>query len=224
MVALPTGTVTFLLTDVEGSTWAWQAAAGGRWRWRSPVTTRSSTAAIEAHGGSRPQEQGEGDSVVGRVQPGVRRDRLRRLRRSWRCSASCGRAGWTLRVRMGIHTGEAVQRGEDNYVGAAIIRTARIRNAGHGGQILVSDSAAAIAGDALPEGAALVDLGVAPPEGSGPSGAVVALAHPDLTVVDGAAADARRVPPQPAAAADAVDRSRRARSATSPTSWPGNGW
>ena len=84
---------------------------------------------------------------------------------------------------MGIHTGEALQRGTQNYVGATIIRAARIRNAAHGGQILLSDTAAAVAGDAMPRGAGLVDLGshrlkdLARPE------RVWTVAHPDLTVV-----------------------------------------
>ena len=60
--------------------------------------------------------------------------------------------GISLKVRMAVSTGEAVQRDEGNYVGTAIIRTARIRNAAHGGQILVGDSSAAVAADALPPG------------------------------------------------------------------------
>ena len=64
MGVLPTGTVTFLLTDVEGSTSSWQQ----RPEEMTVAIARHYeilTAAIEAHCGSRPQEQGEGDSVVG---------------------------------------------------------------------------------------------------------------------------------------------------------------
>ena len=75
--ALPIGTVTFLLTDVEGSTLGWQAA---------PTLMGAAIArhyeildvAVATHGGVRPQEQGEGDSIVGRV------------RSSFRCVASGG--------------------------------------------------------------------------------------------------------------------------------------
>ena len=61
---LPTGTVTFLMTDIEGSTRAWQRRPEARHRWRCRGTTRSSTRPSPSHGGVRPVEQGEGDSVV----------------------------------------------------------------------------------------------------------------------------------------------------------------
>ena len=72
--ALPTGTVTFLLTDVEDSTGAWQ---------RHPVSMSAAVArhdqivvgAIAARSGARPVEQGEGDSVVAAFSPRHRRDR-----------------------------------------------------------------------------------------------------------------------------------------------------
>ncbi len=63
-----------------------------------------------------------------------------------------------IRVRMGIHTGDAEARGGD-YFGPAVNRTARIMSAGHGSQILLSDSTAAIVDGRLPDGAGLRDLG-----------------------------------------------------------------
>ena len=181
MATLPTGTVTFLLTDVERSTLLWQD--------HSDVMALAIArhyelldAVIEAHGGSRPQEQGEGDSVVGAFSRASDA-----LAAALDAQLMLGREPWPggldLRVRMGVHTGEAVQRGDDNYVGASVIRAARIRNAGHGGQVLVSDSASAVAGDALPAGASLVDLGshrlkdLARPE------RLWSLVHADLPVV-----------------------------------------
>ena len=95
-------------------------------------------------------------------------------------------AGVQLRVRIGVHTGEAVQRDEGNYVGTAIIRTARIRDAANGGQILVSESAAAVAGDALPDGAALVDVGAHRLKGLDRPEQLWLLTHPDLVAVGGA--------------------------------------
>ena len=181
VAGLPTGTVTFLLTDVEGSTRAWQERAGDM----AVAIARHYeilAQAIEHRSGARPQEQGEGDSVVGAfsrasdAMAAALDAQLALQREQWP-------GGLAIRVRMGIHTGEAVQRGDENYVGAAIIRTARIRNAGHGGQILVSDSAAGIGVDALPDGAVLVDLGshrlkdLARPE------RVWSMVHPDLAVV-----------------------------------------
>ncbi|HEX3207161.1 MAG TPA: AAA family ATPase, partial [Propionibacteriaceae bacterium] len=63
-----------------------------------------------------------------------------------------------LRVRMGLHSGEAQPRGDD-YFGPAVIRGARIMAVGHGGQVLLSGTAAALAADQLPDGTALVGLG-----------------------------------------------------------------
>ena len=120
--------------------------------------TRSSAGRSPSGPAARPVEQGEGDSVVAafsRATDAIAAAfdiQLALQRESWP-------DGLELRVRIGVHTGEAVQRDEGNYVGTAIIRTARIRDAANGGQILVSGSAAAIAGDGLPEGVVLVDVG-----------------------------------------------------------------
>ena len=176
--ALPTGTVTFLLTDVEGSTLAWQ---------RHPD---SMPAAISRHyaildeaiarwGGVRPIEQGEGDSVVGAfARPS---DALAAALDAQRLlHAESWPDGVDVKVRMAVHTGEAVQRDEGNYVGTTIIRTARIRSAGHGGQVLVSDAAAAVSGSLLPEGASLIDLGVHRLKDLARPERIWLLSHPDL--------------------------------------------
>ena len=181
-VALPSGTVTFLLTDVERSTMAWEEHPDAM---ATAIACHYEIldAAIDRHGGSRPQEQGEGDSVVGAFSRAS--DALAAAldaQRSLQCEPWPD--GLSLRVRMGIHTGEAVQRGEHNYVGPAIIRTARIRNAGHGGQILVSESAAAIGRDALPDGAFLVDLGVHRLKDLTRPERLWGLGHEDLPTID----------------------------------------
>ena len=79
-----------------------------------------------------------------------------------RAQRSLGTEPWPdtgpLRVRMGIHCGEADQRGGD-YFGPTVNRTARIMAAGHGGQVLLSASAGALATERLPAGAGLLDLG-----------------------------------------------------------------
>ena len=88
--------------------------------------------------------------------------------------------GLQLRVRIGVHTGEAVRRDDGTYGGTAIARAARIRDAANGGQTLVSAGAAAIATDSLPDGAALVDVGVHRLKDlSGPE-QLWSLTHPDL--------------------------------------------
>ena len=180
--ALPAGTVTFLLTDVEGSTVAWQ---------RHPLSMSAAVArhdeivggAIAAWSGARPVEQGEGDSVVAAFSRATDA-----IAAAFEIQLALQRESWPdgleLRVRIGVHTGEAVQRDEGNYVGTAIIRTARIRDAANGGQILVSESAAAIAGDGLPEGVVLVDVGAHRLKGLDRPEQLWLLTHPDLVVVD----------------------------------------
>ncbi|MDQ1425924.1 MAG: hypothetical protein QOD72_3422, partial [Acidimicrobiaceae bacterium] len=149
---LPAGTVTFLLTDVEGSSRLWEERPD---EMADAVVRHYAVLdeAIVAHGGVRPVEQGEGDSVVG----------------AFARAADAGRAAveaqrsltaelpW-LRVRMAVHTGEAQLRDEGNYVGRTIIRCARIRACAHGGQIVVSEATAALLADS-PGATRLTDLG-----------------------------------------------------------------
>ena len=156
MVRSPSGTVTFLLTDVEASTRAWEADA---------ATTAAAiarheeilAAAITAHGGFLPVEQGEGDSVVAafsRASAAVAaaiEAQLALTREPWPTPAP-------IRVRIALHTGEAEAHG-GRYAGSTIIRTARLRAVAHGGQTLVSRATAELVHDALPDGATLVDLG-----------------------------------------------------------------
>ena len=107
-------------------------------------------AAVTGHGGVRPVEQGEGDSVVAafaRPSDAV----AAAIEAQTRLLAELD---W-LSVRMAVHTGEAVLRGEGNYVGTSIIACARIRSCAHGRQILVSDATAVLIGDMF----ALTDLG-----------------------------------------------------------------
>src|SRR5207302_9167835 len=66
--------------------------------------------------------------------------------------------GAEVRVRMGLHTGEP-SVGEEGYHGLDVVRAARICSAGHGGQILLSETTRALLGNDLPDGAAVVDLG-----------------------------------------------------------------
>ena len=157
---LPLGTVTFLLTDVEGSTLGWQT--------NGPVMGAAIArhyeildAAVAAHGGVRPQEQGEGDSVVAAF--GRASDALLAAIDAQRALALepwSGLLAGPVRVRMAIHTGEAQMRDEANYVGQAIIRTARLRAIAHGGQVLVSQAARDLAVDQWGGRLELVDLGV----------------------------------------------------------------
>lgn len=151
---LPTGTVTFLLTDIEGSTLRWErhrevmdAAVA-----RHDARVR---AAVEEHGGHVFKTLGDGFCVVfARVSDAV---------------AACVEAQRSLsgedfsavdgmRVRYALHTGEAVERNGD-YFGPAVNRVARLMSIGHGGQILVSGATRELARSDLPAGTTLVDLG-----------------------------------------------------------------
>jgi predicted ATPase/class 3 adenylate cyclase/DNA-binding CsgD family transcriptional regulator len=155
--ALPTGTVTFLMTDVEGSTRRWEEAPAAM-AVAIPRHYELLAEAISRHGGVRPVEQGEGDSVVGafsRASDAV----AAALAAQRALSVEQWPTGAVLRVRMAVHTGEAQVGGEGSYVGHALNRCARLRAIGHGGQVLVSMSSAALVVDQLPRGTTLVDLG-----------------------------------------------------------------
>jgi len=131
--ALPTGMVTFVMTDIEGSTRAWE---------RSPADMSAAVArqyeildlAVSTHRGVRPLEQGEGDSVVAafsRASDAV----AAALDAQLALAGEEWPVGAELRVRMAVHTGEAQLRDERNYFGPVVIRCARIRDVGHGGQL-----------------------------------------------------------------------------------------
>src|SRR5712691_5479472 len=131
---LPSGMVTFLLTDVEGSTRIWEA---DRNRARGAFARHDTLVAehLASFGAGRPRDQGEGDSafaVFARASEGLG------------CAVALQRAiyaeQWpddaTIRVRMALHTGEAeVSKG--NYKGSAVHRCARLRGLAHGGQIVL---------------------------------------------------------------------------------------
>ena len=134
--ALPGGTVSLLLTDVEASTEGWQAHPAAM----AEAMSRHFEllyAAIADHRGVRPSDQGEGDSVLAAFERAT--DAVAAAVQAQRSLQACSwPEGVTCRVRMAIHTGESNFRGEDNYVGETVIRCARIRGLAHGGQILVS--------------------------------------------------------------------------------------
>ncbi|MGH2392798.1 MAG: ATP-binding protein, partial [Candidatus Limnocylindria bacterium] len=154
MPALPTGTVTFLFTDMEGSTRLVQALGEGY----RPVLERHADLIREAIASSAGVPFGsEGDAVFAvfpeasqAIAAGVAAQRAL-AGEQWPVDSQ-------VRVRMGIHTG-AGTLGGGNYIGLDVHRAARIAGAGHGGQVLISESARASAGDSLPDDVALRDLG-----------------------------------------------------------------
>lgn len=144
--ALPTGTVTFLLTDVAGSTRMWETEADDVMRVAIRRHYEILAEIVDGHGGVRPQEQGEGDSIVAAfARPS---DALAAASAAQQTlSAEPWPTDEPLKVRMAIHTGEAHLRDDANYAGQAIIRTARLRAIGHGGQVLVSGATRDLAVD-----------------------------------------------------------------------------
>jgi predicted ATPase len=130
---------------------------------------------IAVRGGKRPQEQGEGDSVVA-----VFVDPRDALAAAVETQLALRRQLPDLPVRMALHTGEAMLRNEANYVGLTIIRCARIRACGHGGQILLSDDCVQAIGAPLPDGLAVHDLGSYGLRGLDGRERIWQLDHPDL--------------------------------------------
>jgi DNA-binding SARP family transcriptional activator/Mrp family chromosome partitioning ATPase len=154
--ALPTGVVTFLLTDVEGSTRLWDADADAM------------AAALEFHdaligtlvgrrGGRLLKEKGEGDATLSVFQ---------RASDAVACAAELQRAlataSWPsrldLRVRIALHSGEAQER-EGDYFGPALNRAARLRSLAAGGVTVLSQTTVELVRDRLPQELQLVDVG-----------------------------------------------------------------
>jgi len=134
----PAGTVTFLMTDVEGSTRLWE----GHPDVAAAVLTRRLEIIAEAtaeHGGIMPVEQGEGDSSV---------SVFVRASDAAACAVDLQRRlasePWPgdvdIRIRIALHTGEAHVRPDGTYQGSVLHRGARLRSLAHGGQVLVSQA------------------------------------------------------------------------------------
>ena len=172
---LPTGTVTFLFTDIEGSARLWD---------EHPEEMRTALARHEAllHEATAAHEgyvfKTVGDAFC--VAFGRATDALAAALDGQRAlQAEPWGAVGALKVRMALHTGEAQERGGD-YFGPPLNRCSRLLNAGHGGQVLLSRTAAQLVCEALPAQAALKPLGehrlrdLTQPED------IFQLGHPDL--------------------------------------------
>ncbi|MDQ3938660.1 MAG: adenylate/guanylate cyclase domain-containing protein [Chloroflexota bacterium] len=155
MPELPTGTVTFLFSDIEGSTGLMQAL--GR---QFPLLLERHNELLRScwakHGGIEVSTEGDAFFVVF--------DNAARAVAAAVCaqemiSAEPWRDEGAVRVRIGLHTGQG-ELGADNYVGMDVNRAARIAAAAHGGQVLVSQATAILAARALPTRVRLRDLGM----------------------------------------------------------------
>jgi predicted ATPase/class 3 adenylate cyclase len=151
---LPTGNVTFLFTDIEGSTRLLRDL-GDDYRAVQDDHMRLMREAIAEGGGTEIRTEGDAFFVVFPTATGAIRAAVAAQRAFATHEWSHGRP---LRTRMGMHTGEG-RLGGDDYLGIDVNRAARISAAGHGGQVLVSEATRALVGEALPEGVSLLDLG-----------------------------------------------------------------
>ena len=150
----PSGTATFLFTDIEGSTRLWEERAEGMRHSlaRHDELLRKS---VEAAGGDIVKTTGDGvHAAFGRPE-----DALAAAATAQRALAAepWGESGRLL-VRMGVHTGGAEARDGD-YYGTSVNRAARLMSIAHGGQVLVSQATELLARDALPDDVDLRDLG-----------------------------------------------------------------
>jgi predicted ATPase/class 3 adenylate cyclase len=153
---LPSGTVTFVFTDIERSTQTVAALGDERYARLQAVHRRLLREAFDSSGGHEVATEGDAfffaferpaDAVHGAVEA------QRRMG-----SHDWPEGGPRLRVRIGVHTGDALVS-EDNYVGHDVHKAKRIADAGHGGQILMSRTTRDLVAGHLPHGARVTDLG-----------------------------------------------------------------
>jgi class 3 adenylate cyclase len=152
--ALPSGTVTFLFTDIEGSTALLRTLGDGY----AELLRQQRQILRETLGGAEGREiDTQGDAFF---------FSFTRARDAVSGAVNAQRAlaehewpgGIEVKVRMGLHTGEPAV-GDEGYVGLDVVRAARICSAGHGGQILISETTRLLLGNELPDGVTLRDLG-----------------------------------------------------------------
>ncbi|MGZ9222408.1 MAG: adenylate/guanylate cyclase domain-containing protein, partial [Anaerolineales bacterium] len=155
MSNLPLGTVTFLFTDIEGSTRLLQQL-GEKYATLLAEQQQLLREVCETHNGRVVHDQGDSFFVVF---PRAM-DAINAVVQAQRAHAA---HPWTdgvnVRVRMGLHTGEPQISASENYVGIDVHRAARIAAAAHGGQVLLSQTTCDLVGSELPEGVTLRDLG-----------------------------------------------------------------
>lgn len=153
-MSLPAGTVTFVFSDVEGSTELLKRLGDG-YGDLIAEHRRIVRETFGAHGGVEIDVQGDAfffafprarDAVTAAVEA-----QRAHHEHAWPEGAS-------VRVRMGLHTGEPAV-GEEGYLGLDVVRAARLCTAGHGGHVLLSEATRALLGSSLPEGVSVHPMG-----------------------------------------------------------------
>jgi predicted ATPase/class 3 adenylate cyclase len=154
MVDLPAGTVTFLFTDVEGSTRLWEEQPGAM---KGALARHDEIlqGAVRGHGGHIVKTTGDGVHAVFSTAADAT---LAAVDAQLALAAEPWPEATPLRVRMGLHTGEADLRDGD-YYGPSLNRAARLAGTAHGGQIVLSKATEAVVRERLTDGVTLADLG-----------------------------------------------------------------
>ena len=172
MSELPTGTVTLLLADVEGSTRLWET---------QPDEMTAAVARLDHTSVPTWSPPTAGCARSSRARATASSSRSRRASDAVACALELQRAPLApIRLRIGVHTGEVQLRDEGNYIGPTINRTARLRDLAHGGQTVLSGATERLVADRLPADAWLTDLGTHALRDLPRPERVVQLCHPDL--------------------------------------------
>ena len=180
MVPLPTGVVTFVIIEIVGSSALWSRAPDAM-----AIAAARHDEVVARHvaeaGGVLVRSRGERNSAVavfGRASDAMRAAYdVQRTMRTERWPAAA-----TIRARVAVHTGEAVER-DGGYVGPSITRATRLCDIAQAGQVVVSAATATIVRGVLPRGCELVELGSIALPGLGEREPAKALAAPDLDLV-----------------------------------------
>jgi predicted ATPase/class 3 adenylate cyclase len=154
MKNIPSGTITFLFSDIEGSTQRWEK---DRESMRSAFNRQEEImrAAMEKHGGYVYKMIGDAFQAAFSSAPAA-------LAAAWEAQRGLQDEAWEgsvpIKVRIALHTGETEERGDD-YVGPLLNRVARLMAAAHGGQVLLTRTTSELVQENLPPGTWLIDLG-----------------------------------------------------------------
>jgi predicted ATPase/class 3 adenylate cyclase len=177
-VEVPSGTVTFLLTDIEGSTRLWGKFPAAM-RVAIEQHDRLLTEVIEGNDGVVIRSRGEGDSFFA-VFPSA----VAAVEAAGACQLRLAQEAWpagvTLRVRMGLHTGEAQAHGGDRLDHAPVNCCSRVRDVAHAGQVLLTRTTREVVGGAPGDGLGMKELGAFELPGLVEPVFLYQLTHPDL--------------------------------------------
>lgn len=155
MRGLPSGTVTFLFTDVEGSTRLLQELGDGY----AGLLAKQREILRRVFGEWDGREVDTQGDAFFYAFPAARKAIAAAAEAQRRLTDHDWPEGVELRIRIGLHTGESLDQSSEGYVGMDVHRAARLAHSGHGGQVLLSPTTAALVERDLPAGVSMEDLG-----------------------------------------------------------------